>query len=262
MEDVEEFNIHEGFIGLVKPECEIVEYIDFRYETTDEGKQGALIKLIEIITGKPNGKITNAGFLPKPFEDFTMFMNFEQFDNDDKYNLGFYGNPMFGNLVFLCVDKDTEEGTIYPIPESKKEYLSKIIKNLKQFEINTGIYDAMTKVDKNEFLKEFVAEQTNVLKESTKNVEGENSEELKKAKEELENTEKKYQVVRIDFDTENKDGEVIESFYTRDEAFDFINTKSEILSSIGEEAKKKIKMEGSMVGESPDNSVYYKIIKS
>jgi len=261
MEEVEEINIHKGYIGVVKPGQMDIEYIDFEYDTSDEGRNKALIKLIEVITGKKDGKITNSGYLPNPFQDFTMFMDFEQFDNDAEYNVGFFGNPVFGNLVFLLVDRESEEGTIYPIPEDKKEYLAKLVKNLKKFEMDSGIYMSMKQTDKNKFLEEFVKEQNNILNESTKDIKGENSEELEKVKEELNTVEKKYHVVRIDYDTDNKEGEVIESFLTREEAFDFIDSKSKILNLCSDEVKEKVKMEGSQVGESPENSVYYKIIK-
>jgi len=184
-----------GFIGIVKPGEDNVIFEDFSYTSDKEGMNEAFIKIIDLVTehtkDQEPGKINNAGFLPSPFDDFTMFMNYDQFDPDIKYNLGFFGTPVFGNLAFLLVDKNSPDGKILPIPEDKKEALTKAVANFKNFEKQSGIYDAMTKVDKNEFLKQYLEEQNSILEESSKDIKGDKAEELEAAKKELEETLKK-----------------------------------------------------------------------
>lgn len=187
-----EIKNYKGFIGIVRPGEDKVIFEDYEFDTSDEGKNNALVKIIELVTKKEDsdelGKVANSGYLPSPFNEFTMFMNFDQFDPDIKYNLGFFGTPVFGTMVFLQVDINSEEGTIIPIEENKKRILSENIEHFKKFEKDTGIYDSMCKTDKNKFLEEFVKEKNNILEESTKDIKGNNYEELQDAKRELEET--------------------------------------------------------------------------
>lgn len=178
---------HTGFIGIVEPGSSEVTFKEFRYNDSEESINSAFIEIIKTVTGKEDGKISNAGFLPNPFTEFTMFMNHDQFDPDIKYNVGFFGTPIFGTMVFLQVLPD-EDKTVRPISEDKKDILSRSIANLKKFEKESGIYDAMIKTDKNKFLEEFIKEQNTILEETTKDIEGKNNKELEKAKEELKAT--------------------------------------------------------------------------
>lgn len=178
---------HTGFIGIVEPGSSEVIFKEFRYNDSEESINSAFIEIIKTVTGKEDGKISNAGFLPNPFTEFTMFMNHDQFDPDIKYNVGFFGTPIFGTMVFLQVLPD-EDKTVRPISEDKKDILSRSIANLKKFEKESGIYDAMIKTDKNKFLEEFIKEQNTILEETTKDIEGKNNKELEKAKEELKAT--------------------------------------------------------------------------
>ena len=185
----EEIKTYEGFIGIVRPGEDEVDFKEFSYSTEESSINDAFVKIIEYITKKEDsdelGKIANAGYLPAPFSEFTMFMNYDQFDPDIEYNVGFFGTPVFGTMAFLQVDVNTEDGKVIPITEEKKKILSDGIKHFKDFEKSSGIYDAMCKTDKNKFLEEFVKEQNSILEESTKEIKGENYDELQAAKKEL-----------------------------------------------------------------------------
>ena len=188
-ENIKNYN---GFIGIVKPGCDDVEFHPFDYSTDEKSIENAFIKIIDYVTKENEddnpGKIANAGYLPAPFSDFTMFMNYDQFDPNIKYNLGLFGTPIFGQVAFLMVDKNSENGTVLPIPENKKKVLSDAIKHFKDFEKSAGIYDSMCKTDKNKFLEEFIKEKNSILEESTKNIKGDNYDDLQEAKKELEKT--------------------------------------------------------------------------
>jgi gas vesicle protein len=186
----ENINEYNGFIGIVKPGEQDVEYIDFSFNTSEAGLNDAFLKIIDLVTNTDGnteipGKIANAGYLPSPFNEFTMFMDYDQFNPDTEYNVGFYGTPIYGNMAFLQVDLDSEDGKVIPIEENMKKTLSDGIKNMKKFEKDAGIYDSMIKTDKTKFLEEFIKEQNSILNESTKDIKGDNYDELQKAKEEL-----------------------------------------------------------------------------
>jgi len=189
-----EVKTYNGFIGIVKPGEDEVHFEKFEYTTSHDGLNKAFNQIIELVTekhpenGDNPGKIANTGFLPSPFNEFTLFIDYDQFDPDIKYNLGFFGTPIFGNMAFIQVDTESENGNLYPIEEKNKDKLSKAIHSLKKFEKDTGVYDSMTTIDKNKFLEEFVKEQNNILEESTKDIKGEGYEELQEVKKELEET--------------------------------------------------------------------------
>ena len=187
----EEIKNYSGFIGLVKPGVDDVEFVDVSYDTSEEGLEKFFCKLVDLIsepTEDKQGKIANAGYLPSPFNEFTMFMNQDQFDPDIKYNVGFFGTPIFGNMAFMLVDLKSKDGTLMPITEDKKKTLNDAMSHFKKFEKDSGIYDAMCNTDKNKFLEEYIKEQNNILNESTKDIKGENYDELQAAKKELEET--------------------------------------------------------------------------
>jgi len=181
---------YNGFYGLVKPGETEVEFKEISWEETEESKDKVFSEIIRVVSGSDEGKITNLGYLPSPIDNFTAFVDFNQFDKDKKYNWNMFGNPIYGNILFLFVDKESENGNIYPIEkEEDKETLSKFIHNMKKFELDTGIYKTISETDKEKFLKEFIEEKNNVLKESTeKNIvlkTDEEKAEYERAKEEL-----------------------------------------------------------------------------
>lgn len=186
----EEIKTYDGFIGIVRPGEDEVDFQPYSYSTDEAGLNEAFVKIIEYITKKEGsdelGKIANAGYLPSPFSHYTMFMDYDQFDPDTKYNVGFFGTPVYGTMAFLYVDTDSEEGKVYPIPEDKKKELSDSILHFKKFEKDSGIYDAMIKTDKAKFLEEFINEKNNILEEATKEIKGDKYDELQAAKKELE----------------------------------------------------------------------------
>jgi len=184
-EDIKQYS---GFIGICKPGVDEIEFVEVSYKGDEEGLTDIFYKLVNLVCEKEKGKIANAGWLPSPFGEFTMFTNQDQFDPDLKYNVGFFGNPIFGNMAFMLVDRNSKNGDVYPIPEDKKKTLNDAMINFKKFERDTGIYNAMSQVDKNKFLEEFINEQNSILEESTKDITGDNYEELQQAKKELDET--------------------------------------------------------------------------
>lgn len=183
--NTEEIKEYSGFIGMVKPGVDEVEFVEVSYNTSEEGLQKFFCNMVDLVAEKENGKIANAGYLPSPFNEFTMFMNQDQFDPDLKYNVGFFGTPIFGNMAFMLVDLKSKEGTLMPISEDKKKVLNDAMSHFKQFEKDAGIYKAMCETDKNKFLEEYIKEQNNILEEATKDIKGENYDELQAAKKEL-----------------------------------------------------------------------------
>lgn len=187
--------IKTGYIGIVRPGETEVDFKEFTLDKTDE-KSGekALIEIVDYITKKEDGtsgKISNSGFLPNPFNEFTMFMDYDQFDPDTEYNVGFFGTPIYGNMAFLQVDINSDNGDIIPITEDKKNILNDAMSHFKKFEKETGIYDAMVKADKKKFLEEYIKEKNTIFDESTNDIKGEDYDELQKAKKELEEMENK-----------------------------------------------------------------------
>lgn len=183
---VKDKETYKGCACLVRPGEIEPSFIDIAWSEDDDSKDNLLKEIIKIVTGKEKGKITNLGYLPTPIDNMTAFVDFDQFDPDSKFNLSLFGNPFFGNIIFLEVDINTENGAIIPIQNEKnKENIKNFIMNFKKFEKESGIYDCITNTDKTKFLEEFVKEKNSVLQEATKDIEGEHSEELKKAKEEL-----------------------------------------------------------------------------
>ena len=134
-----------------------------------DNKQKIIEELVTIITGKKDGKISNLAYLPSPIEGSTGFINFDQTDPELPYSMNLFGNPIYGNMVLLSVDMKSENGDIRPYTKVKDiNQVKDFIINYKQFERKTGIYEAMLKTDKMKFIEEFVKEQNNVLRETTK----------------------------------------------------------------------------------------------
>ena len=202
----EEKKILKGFIGLVKPGVSTPEFIPVEWDDTDESKDALLKKLIKIITDKENGKITNLGLLPSPLNSYTAFIDYVQFYPETKYNFNFFGNPFYGNVGFLKVDLATENKDIIPIiEENDKDTILKFTTNIKKFESESGIYKAMSEVNKEEFLEEFIKEQTNAVKESSKKIDEEIPEELKEANKEVEDLIKSGKITREEFENMKKE---------------------------------------------------------
>lgn len=178
-----------GYLGIVNPGSDEVIFEDFSFDDSQESINAAFIKIIDSV-GSSNkegvsGKIVNMGYLPSPFNNFTAFIDEDQFNPDTIFNMGFFGTPVYGPIAFVQVDINSENGDILPIQEDKKDELTKAISSFKKFEKDSGIYDSMIKTNKNEFLKSFIEEQTSMLEESTKDIKGENYDELQKAKKQL-----------------------------------------------------------------------------
>lgn len=204
MSEVKEYN---GYAGLVKPGTTEVEFIPIHWKDEEEAKNNFLKEIIKTVTEKENGKVTCLGLLPNPINNFTAFVNFDQYDPETKYNFNFFGNPFFGNLLFFKVDLSTENQDIVPIEnEDDKIALIDFIKNIKGFEKESGIYKSMIEVNKEEFLEEFLKEQTNVVKESTKHIDEEESEEIKEANKEVEDLINSGKITKEEF--ENMKSEV------------------------------------------------------
>lgn len=182
-----------GFIGIVRPGEDEVDFKEFSYSTEPDSVKAAFEKIQEYVT-KTNdndklGEVANTGILPSPFEGFSMFMNYDQFDPNIKYNFGFFGTPVFGNAVFLKVEIVEDKHLLFlPIEEKDKAGLNDSVKRIKAFEKEVNIYDSMNTVDKNEFLKEYVEQKNSILEESTKDIKGDNYDELQEAKRELDET--------------------------------------------------------------------------
>ena len=177
-------NILKGYEIISKPgEVEpFVKEITWNMNNKDQ----LFKELIKDVTGDEEGKITNMGYLPSPLADITAFVDYDQFNPDTKYNFNFFGNPIYNNIVFLMIDINSEDGKIIPIDEKTVNKVSDFIKHFKQFELDSNIYNEVSKTDKIKFLDEFLKEKNSVLEESVKdNTENTEEIEIEKAKEEL-----------------------------------------------------------------------------
>ena len=177
-------NILKGYEIISKPgEVEpFVKEITWNMNNKDQ----LFKELIKDVTGDEEGKITNMGYLPSPLADITAFVDYDQFNPDTKYNFNFFGNPIYNNIVFLMIDINSEDGKIIPIDEKTVNKVSDFIKHFKQFELDSNIYNEVSKTDKIKFLDEFLKEKNSVLEESVKdNTENTEEIEIEKAKKEL-----------------------------------------------------------------------------
>lgn len=180
-----------GFMLIIKPEELNVERKEVVWDF-ENNSDDIMKEIIVAVTGTPNGKISCSGLLPHPIENTVAFLNWDQSAPETKYNFNFFGSPIFGNIVFLGVDPETEEGKIIPLINKLANNVEAFVNKLKTFERKVGIYDAMTtKINKEEFIENFLKEKTNAVKESIDNSE---SEELKRAKEELKQTQQDFNI--------------------------------------------------------------------
>ena len=180
----------EGFVVIAKPGYN-AEKISYNWkgwnneEEKLESEKSIISFITNMITEEENGKIRNMGYLPNPINYSTAFVNYDQFDKETKYNLALFGNPIFGTILFIGVDLNTEDGQITLFNSEQADTIVQFINNFKLFEKDAGIYKLMSETDKEEFLKKFIEEQTNIIDEVVDKSNSEEDIEVKKAHEEL-----------------------------------------------------------------------------
>lgn len=180
-----------GFFVVAKPgeDCDIVNYEWKGWSNKDEknsSERELIGDIAKFVTGDIKGKVRNMGYMPQPINFSTAFVNYDQFSEEAKYNVALFGNPLFGSILFMGVDLESEGGDIILFNEEQANEIAGFINNFKHFERDAGIYKMMSETDKNEFLKKFIEEQTNVIDETVNNSTPEVDEEISKAHEELE----------------------------------------------------------------------------
>ena len=134
-----------GWGLLIKPGETEVEKIDIEFESNEND----LNTIINIVSDDPEkNPVSCVGRLPLPLNDFTGFILYDQVANE--YNMGLMGIPIFGPILVLELEIESEEGKIIPITtEEQFDKAAGFFTKYKEFEIQSGVYEAIKNLTKN-----------------------------------------------------------------------------------------------------------------